>query len=125
MPLAIGGGTGQQGRWSAGGSGVEGRGLTWAFGWTGSTSGLGTKTTGDQSPRESVGRTESGVWGKREPKKRAAREEGGKLEEVSGERVRSQGLERAHGICNQVLISTLLHSYICSSRVEKNEGGGS
>lgn len=124
MPRASGGGTGQQGRWSAGGSGVEGRGLTWPFGWTGSTSGLGTKTTGDQSPRESVGRTESGVWGKRNPKKGSQR---GRMKTRRGGLggVRSQGLERAHGICNQVLVSTLLHPFICSSRAEKNEGGGS
>ena len=82
------------------------------------------------SRKSGAGQVKNGedrVWGlgEEDPKKRAAREEGGKLEEVSGEWVRSQGLERAHGICNQVLISTLLHSYICSSRVEKNEGGGS
>lgn len=44
---------------------------------------------------------------------------------MSWEGARSRGLERAHGICNQVLVSTLLHLFICSSRVEKNEGGGS
>ena len=64
-------------------------------------------------------------FGGRGTQKRAAREEGGKLGEVGWEGVRSQGLERAHRICNQVLVSTLLHPFICSSRAEKNEGGGS
>lgn len=45
------------------------RGLSQPYGWAGSTSGLGTKTAGDQSPRESVGRTDLGGWGKRSPKK--------------------------------------------------------
>lgn len=44
---------------------------------------------------------------------------------MSWEGARSRGLERAHGICKQVLVSTLLHLFICSLRVEKNEGGGS
>ena len=44
------------------------------------------------------------------------RERGGGKESRAG---------RAHGICNQELVSTLLYPFTFSSRVEKNEGGRS